>query len=64
MTYSSPPKRKGVQIKTYVVMITNNLAGEGEPPMTILAVKLTRAAADKVANSIAGAFVDRHIATK
>jgi hypothetical protein len=56
--------KKKVQIKTYVVLLRNNMARDGEPNSSIIAVKLTRAAAELVANSIAGTWIERHVATK
>lgn len=65
MTETHPTREKrAVQIKTYVVTLRDNLARDGAPNVNIIGVKLTRAAANKVADKIAGAHVERHIADK
>lgn len=68
MPKPTPPataRKEGVRIKTYLVMLRRNLARDGEPNVCVIDVKLTRSAADAIANQIAGAWVDGpKIATK
>lgn len=50
--------------KTYVVLQRNNVARPGQANSKIIAVRLTRAAADAIRDANPGSWVEKHEATK
>lgn len=53
-----------MDVKVYVVLQHQNLPLDGEPNRMIIAVKLTREAAQKVVNDIPGTYIEKHRANK
>ncbi len=61
---STRGEKREVRIKTYIVLLKDNLSSRGKPNVKILDVKLTAGAAQDIADGIAGAWVEKRIATK
>jgi hypothetical protein len=55
---------KKMAVKTYVVLQRVHLPKAGEPPVKVLAVKLTHAAAQEIVDALPGTYIEKHIATK
>jgi hypothetical protein len=53
-----------MQVKTYVVLQKNNVARDGEPNEKVIAVKLTRGAAQAIVNRNPGTRIEKHLADK
>lgn len=51
-------------IKVYLVLVRVPSSRADIPNVRVIAVSLTRAKADALASKTAGAFVQRHVATK
>lgn len=53
-----------MEIKTYAVLQRLNLPRDGQPNAKIIAIKLTRQAAEKLRDLNPGTWVEKHVATK
>lgn len=51
-------------VKVFVVLQRDNLVPEGRDNMRIIAVKLSRSAAEKVRDEVPGTRIERHYARK
>lgn len=56
--------RRPIAIKVYVVLQRDNLARDGQPNVSILAVRLTKKAAQEISDRIPGTKVEKHLAIK
>lgn len=56
--------KKPMQVKTYIVMIRNNVAKGNEPNTKVHSVWLTHRDAQDVVDAIPGTSLEKHLATK
>jgi hypothetical protein len=56
-------KRK-IQVKVYIVCQRRNLFRQGEPNITLIAARLTRAAAQEIVDRTPGAYIEKLVADK
>lgn len=59
-----PQKTQGMQVKVYLVFVRSNTTNNAQPHDKILAVKLTRAAAEAIVGLNPGSYVHKVFATK
>ena len=57
-------KKAGMATKVYLVFERVNVTNNKQPHERLITVKLTREAADRVANSRVGCYVHKTVATK
>ena len=58
------PESKPYRIKVYVVMESYNLKHKGEANREVIAVKLTKDAAQSIVDQKAGRFIEKYYADK
>ena len=56
--------KRGLEIKVYLVIERSNVARPGQANRKIVAVKLTRKAAEDYVAGHPGTYVEKHVATK
>lgn len=69
MTQAAPisgqlTEKRKIQIKVYVVCQRRNLFQPGEPNITLLAARLTRAAAQEIVDRTPGSYIEKLVADK
>jgi hypothetical protein len=57
-------KAQGMQVKVYLVLLRSNTTNNSQPHERIIAVKLTRAAAEAIVEMNPGSYVHKVLATK
>jgi hypothetical protein len=57
-------KRKPIEVKVYVVCQRRNIARPGEANVTLLAARLTRAAAQEIVDRTPGTYIEKLVANK
>jgi hypothetical protein len=57
-------KRRSIEVKIYIVVQRRNLVREGEPNITLLAARLTRAAAQEIVDRTPGCYIEKLVANK
>jgi hypothetical protein len=57
-------KRKPIEVKVYIVCQRRNLAKPGETNVTLLAARLTRAAAQEIVDRNPGTWIEKLVANK
>lgn len=56
--------KKPMAVKVYLVLLTNNVAQDGEANRRIIAAKLTRGAAQRIVDNLPGAYIEKVEADK
>lgn len=64
MSDSQERGKRGLRIKTYVVLSRRNLTKPGEPNVEVVAVLLSRAAAQAIIDKVPGTYFEKHLAVK
>lgn len=57
-------KRKPIEVKVYVVCQRRNIVRPGEANVTLLAARLTRAAAQDIVDRTPGTYIEKLVANK
>lgn len=57
-------RRKPIEVKVYVVCQRRNIARPGEANVTLLAARLTRAAAQEIVDRTPGTYIEKLVANK